>query len=136
MHEGQGEVWLSRYHCLERLGTGPLGVTWRARVFGLGGFEKDFAITRLRPSLSTDEAFLVRFVAAANAAARLTAARIARVQEVESEGDHCYLVCDLARGLDLALLNDLVKARGGGWPREAALALVLDVGETLVYAHG
>jgi serine/threonine protein kinase len=126
--ETKGAVWLGRYHCQERLSSGPLGEMFRARVFGLGGFEKDFAIRRLPAALCADEAFLQRFITAANAAARLHGERIARVQEVDAEDGIYYVVSDLARGLDLSRLGRL--------QRPAALCVVMDACDALIYAHG
>ncbi len=50
------DTFLGRYHCVERLGDAPLGDVWRAKVYGLGGFEKEFAITQLSVALSDDAA--------------------------------------------------------------------------------
>jgi serine/threonine protein kinase len=126
--ETKGAVWLGRYHCQERLSSGPLGEMFRARVFGLGGFEKDFAIRKLPAALCADEAFLQRFIAAANAAARLHGERIARVQEVDAEDGIYYVVSDLARGVDLS--------RVGRLARPSALCVVMDACDALIYAHG
>ncbi len=109
---------------------------FRARVFGLGGFEKDFAIRKLPAALCADEPFLQRFIAAANAAARLHGDRISRVQEVDAEDGAYYLVSDLARGLDLALVIELLRTRLTRLPRAAAIGAVIDACDALVYAHG
>ncbi|HEY7956897.1 MAG TPA: protein kinase, partial [Polyangia bacterium] len=130
------EIFLGRYHSLERLGSGPLGESFRGRLYGLGGFEKDFAITRIDRRLCQDPALIGRLVRAASLAAQLQAERLARIQTVDVEDGQYYLVCDLARGLDLALLCDLLAARGERLPRSGALSIALDVAEVLESCHG
>src|ERR1700742_1432771 len=101
MESDSRTFYLGRYNCIERLGTGPLGDTYRAKIYGVAGFEKQFAVKRLHPQLSADEGFVARFVTAAAAFAALESDRIARVHEVNAQGTHYYIVVDLVRGLDL-----------------------------------
>src|SRR5438876_11650130 len=70
--------YLGRYNCIERLGTGPLGETFRAKIYGVAGFEKQFAVKRLHARLCVDELFVARFVTAATAYSGLDHERIAR----------------------------------------------------------
>src|SRR5579871_684857 len=123
-----GEPLLGRYHCVESVRRGPLGETFRARVFGIGGFEKEFAITHLA---SDESGFLRRLARAATAAAQLQHEGIARVLELESDGARCFLVAELARGATCA---DLLRA--GPLPIAAALSIALDVCGAPASAHG
>src|SRR3954464_12183225 len=98
---GKRAFYLGRYNCIERLGAGLLGDTWRAKVYGVAGFEKQFAVKRLHAQLCQDEAFVSRFVKAATAYAALDHERIARVHEVNVQGAQYYIASDLIRGIDL-----------------------------------
>ena len=131
-----GELCLGRYHCLERLGSGPLGETYRARVYGIGGFEKEFSVQRLHEELGADATFLERLVRAASRAVELRGDRLVRLQEIDVDRGRYYLVADLVRGVELGLLVELLKAAGERLPFPCVLGIALDVAEGLLYAHG
>ncbi len=44
---------IGRYQLLEPIGGGPSGSVWRAKVFGVAGFERQFAVKRFHPDLTT-----------------------------------------------------------------------------------
>jgi serine/threonine protein kinase len=136
MDPAKRTFYLGRYNCIEQLGTGPIGETYRAKIYGVAGFEKQFAVKRLHPPLSEDEAFVARFVQAASAFAALEHPGIARVHEVNAQGAHYYIVVDLVRGIDLRRLLDLLQHRGEALAADAAMTIVADVAEALEYAHG
>ncbi len=127
--------YLGRYNCIEQLGTGPIGETYRAKIYGVAGFEKQFAVKRLFPQLGEDEAFVARFVQAASAFAALEHPGIARVHEVNAQGAHYYIVVDLVRGLDLRRLLDLLQQRCEALSADGAMTIALDVAAALEYAH-
>jgi hypothetical protein len=136
MDSGKRTFYLGRYNCIEQLGTGPLGETYRAKIYGVAGFEKQFAVKRLHPQLSEDESFVARFVQAASAFAGLENSRIARVHEVNAQGAHYYIVVDLVRGLDVRKMLDLLRQRGEALAPDIAMTIAADVAESLEYAHG
>jgi len=127
--------YLGRYNCVERLGHSPLGETFRAKIYGVAGFEKQFAVKRLHAALSSDEEFIGRFVNAATAYAGLDHDRVARVHEVNVQGAQYYVAVDLVRGVDLSRLLELLRQRGEALPTDVSLLLALDLAEGLEYAH-
>ena len=135
MDSNSRTFYLGRYNCIEQLGSGPLGETFRAKIYGVSGFEKQFAVKRLHLQLSADENFVTRFVQAASAFAALDHQRITRVHEVNAQGAHYYIVIDLVRGLDLRRLLDLLQMRGEALSADIAATIAIDVAEALEYAH-
>lgn len=127
--------YLGRYNCVERLGEGPLGETWRAKVYGVAGFEKQFAVKRLHSRLCEDEAFVASFVKVASTFASLDHDRIARVHEVNVQGAQYYVASDLVRGVDLAKLIEALGQRGEAFSPDAAMLIALEVAEALGHAH-
>ena len=127
--------YLGRYNCIDPLGEGPLGETFRAKIYGVAGFEKQFAVKRLHARLCADEEFVARFVNAATAYAGLDHERIARVHEVNVQGSQYYVAIDLVRGIDLQKLLELLRARGEAIPTDVALLIGLDLADALAYAH-
>ena len=135
MDPGKRTFYLGRYNCIELLGTGPIGETYRAKIYGVAGFEKQFAVKRLFPQLSEDEAFVARFVRAASAFAALEHEGISRVHEVNAQGAHYYIVVDLVRGLDLRRLLDLLQQRGEALAPDAAMTIAVEIAAALEHAH-
>jgi serine/threonine-protein kinase len=136
MDSGKRTFYLGRYNCVEQLGTGPLGDTFRAKIYGVAGFEKQFAVKRLHANLTADDPFVARFVPAASAFAALDHQRIARVHEVNAQGAHYYIVIDLVRGLDLRRILELLQQRGEAVPPDVAMLIGAEIAEGLEYAHG
>jgi hypothetical protein len=129
-----GEL-LGRHHCLERLGDGPLGVTYRARVYGIGEFVKEFALTAVDRDLCEDPGFRDRLVAAANRAAQLGGERLQRLFEVEQSGPRWYLVSELVAGVELGLLLELLRATGEPLGVAPGALIALEAAEALAGAH-
>jgi len=127
--------YLGRYNCVEELGTGPLGDQFRAKIYGVAGFEKQFSVKRLHASLCADEEFVARFVNAATAYAGLDHDRVARVHEVNVQGAQYYVATDLVRGVELGKLIAALGARGEALPTDVVLLVALDLAEALDYAH-
>jgi serine/threonine-protein kinase len=128
--------YLGRYNCLDQLGTGPLGETFRAKLYGVAGFEKQFAVKRIHADLCSDPAFVERFVKASTAAAQLTHERITAVHEVGAQGSRYFVAADLVRGIDVGQLVAGLKTRDEAITADAALTLAIDVLDGLAYAHG
>lgn len=128
--------YLGRYNCVEAIGQGPLGETFRAKIYGVAGFEKQFAVKRLPVTFSKDETIVRRFVTAATDYAALSHERIGRVHEVNVQGSQYYLAVDLVRGLDLGRVIEQLAALGERLSRQAILLIGLELAEALSYAHG
>src|SRR5262245_28554996 len=112
---------LGRYHCTESLSVGPLGETFRAKVYGVAGLEKQYALKRIDASLRVDPDVRRRLIEAAGRYATLEHDRIARLTEIHDEGDTLFLVVDLARGIDLPRLLANLKGRGESLPVEQCI---------------
>src|SRR5688572_15938821 len=95
---------IGRYHCTETLNQGPLGETFRAKVYGVAGLEKQYALKQVDALLRVDPELRSRLVAAARAYASLEHDRIARLTEIVDEGETLFFVTELSRGIDLPRL--------------------------------
>src|SRR5688572_12934996 len=82
-----------RYRLLDVIGQGSLTEVFKAKSFGVEGFEKTLVVKRLRGELGQDESFVARFVEQARLAVRLSHANVAQVVDlgrVETEVGHSY----------------------------------------------
>src|SRR5882724_11961118 len=68
-----------RYRLLERLGQGGMAEVFKAKSFGVEGFEKVLVIKRILPDLAKHPEFVDMFVHEAKLAVRLSHANIVQV---------------------------------------------------------
>jgi serine/threonine protein kinase/WD40 repeat protein len=122
-----GKRLLERYLITGKLGTGGMGVVYRARDEKLG---REVAIKMLQPGMVAGDDARSRFRREAKALAKMNHAHIASVHDViEQDGVDC-IVMELVAGESLA-----AKLRDGALPVREATTIVLQVAEALEEAH-
>jgi eukaryotic-like serine/threonine-protein kinase len=122
-----GKRLLDRYLITGRLGTGGMGVVYRARDEKL---DRDVAIKMLQPGVLAGDEARARFRREARALAKLNHAHIAAVYDViEQDGADC-IVMELVAGESLA-----ARLRPGALPVKEATTIALQVAEALEEAH-
>ncbi|MEZ4226029.1 MAG: protein kinase [Polyangiaceae bacterium] len=129
---------LGRYTLLDRLGVGAWSEVFKAKSFGVEGFEKTIVVKRLTPEFAADAAFVEDFVRAAKKAIRLSHANIAQVfdlgHEVGDAGHSYFLAGEFVAGVDLlSVLRSKVGA--DSLPLPLALFLVAQAAKALEHAH-
>jgi formylglycine-generating enzyme required for sulfatase activity/predicted Ser/Thr protein kinase/dienelactone hydrolase len=118
---------LGRYTILEVLGSGGMGVVYRARDERL---ERVVAIKVLLPGVLVGDEARRAFRKEALALAKLNHAHIAAVYDVGEQDGVDYLVMELVEGESLA-----AKIKGGAVPVKEATSILLQVAEALEEAH-
>jgi hypothetical protein len=134
--ESQAAERLGRYQLLEPIGAGPNGAVWRAKVFGVAGLERQFAVKRIAPELAASPASAATLSAAARAYGSLEHPRIARMSEFGVAQGQTFTAVELVTGLDAMRLTADAKIGGTGLPAGGALALVSQIARAVGYAHG
>jgi serine/threonine-protein kinase len=115
------------YEILEELGRGGMGVVYKARQKSLG---RVVAIKMMREARLSSESDRKRFLAEAEAAARLKHPNIVTVHEVGDQNGLPYIVMEYVEGRNLSQRL----AEGPLPPRDAA-RLVADVARAVQQAH-
>ena len=90
-----------RYQLMDRIAAGGMAEVFRAKVYGVEGFEKSIAIKRILPAFSSDPAFVDMFVREARLTVQLTHSNIVQVFELGKIGDRYYIAMELVDGWDL-----------------------------------
>lgn len=127
---------LGKYHLGESLGGGPTGEVFRARVYGVAGLEREFALKRFHPELLATDEGRERLRAALRLYASLEHPRIARLYESALDRSSAYIAVELVAGLDLGQLIAATHGRGEPLPAGAATALLSRAARAVGYAHG
>lgn len=90
-----------RYALLDKIGSGGMAEIYRAKTFGAAGFEKEFAIKLILPSLLDDTEFVDMFINEAKIAVSLYHANVVQVFDLgELEGQY-YIAMEFVNGMDL-----------------------------------
>ncbi len=127
---------VGRYQLLEPIGTGPTGSVSRAKVFGVAGFERQFAIKKFLPELTSTAATAQALSGAARQYGSLEHPRIARMSEFGVAQGQTYVAIEYVAGLDAMRLAAEAKLSGGPLPAGGALAVVSQAARAVGYAHG
>jgi Tol biopolymer transport system component len=122
----QGQV-LGRYRILEKLGSGGMGVVYKAEDTGL---KRAVALKFLTPEVADDPERLARFQKEAEALAALNHPNIVTIHSVEQDGDRRFLVMELVEGSDLAK-----RLPTGGFGRREFFDLAVPIADALAEAH-
>ncbi|MEO6777562.1 MAG: protein kinase [Kofleriaceae bacterium] len=127
---------VGRYQLLEPIGGGPDGSVWRAKVFGVAGFERQFAIKRFLPELAAAPASAQALSAAARSYGSLEHPRIARMSEFGVAQGQTFTAVELVIGLDLQRLVAESRLGIGAISAGGSLALISQAARAVGYAHG
>jgi hypothetical protein len=127
---------LGRYHLMEPIGGGPCGEVFRAKVYGVAGLERQFAVKRLFPAVVAAAKVPGQLSTAARAYGSLDHPRIARLAEFGVSSGVTFTATEMAPGLDLARLAADSQLAGRPILPGSALALVAQAARAVGYAHG
>ncbi|MBX3231767.1 MAG: protein kinase [Labilithrix sp.] len=134
-----------RYRLLERLGQGGMAEVFKAKSYGVEGFEKVVVIKRILPELAQSEEFVSMFIHEAKLAVRLSHANVVQVFDLGlapgtvhggmPTPDAYYMAMEYVNGLDLATLLARCRRSQTQVPIEMAVYVAAEVAKGLDHAH-
>lgn len=125
-----GKFYLTNY-----IAKGGMAEIYRAKSFGIGGFEKIFALKRILPHLSEDEKFLTMLTDEARLTVQLNHKNIVQVFDFGQMEKQYYLSMELVEGLDLINFIEEHDQKKQSIPVDICCYIASQVAEGLHYAH-
>jgi serine/threonine protein kinase len=133
-HIGEGTKF-GRYALLDKIGTGGMAEIYRAKTFGAAGFEKEFAIKLILPSLVDDEEFVEMFINEAKIAVSLYHANIVQVFDLGEIDSQYYIAMEYVLGKDLLEILARCAERNLKIPLNLVLFITMEMLKGLNFAH-
>ncbi|HSI02991.1 MAG TPA: serine/threonine-protein kinase, partial [Myxococcota bacterium] len=128
-------ITFGKYLLLERINVGGMAEVFKAKAFGVEGFERVLAIKRILPSMADDDEFINMFVDEARIAVQLSHANIVQIYELGKYENQYYIAMEYVSGKDLRQILDRFRKRKQTLPVPAAAYLTSKICEGLDYAH-
>ncbi len=124
-----------KYYLLDRISVGGMAEVFKAKAFGVEGFERLIAVKRILPSIAEDEEFITMFIDEAKIAVQLTHANIAQIFDLGKVGDSYFIALEYVAGRDSRTIFDRLRKNGQTVPIPMAAYITMKVCEGLDYAH-
>ncbi|MDX2052873.1 MAG: AAA family ATPase [Polyangiaceae bacterium] len=128
-----------RYQLTAPIGRGRVAEAFKAKSFGVEGFEKALVIKRILPEVAEDPARLTAVLHAARRSMRLSHANVAQVFDMGDVVDGAktshYLATEYVPGVTLSAVLERCRISGTGLPARVALFVATEVAKGLDHAH-
>jgi serine/threonine protein kinase len=124
-----------KYYLLERINVGGMAEVFRAKAYGVEGFERLVAVKRILPNIAEDKEFIRMFVDEAKIAVQLNHANIAQIFDLGVVDQAYYIALEHVHGRDLRAIFDRCRQKTEPMPIAQACFVIMKVCEGLDYAH-
>src|SRR3954470_2302695 len=128
-------VPFGKYYLLERINVGGMAEVFKAKTFGVEGFERLLAVKRILPNIAEDEEFITMFIDEAKIAVQLQHANIAQIFDLGKVDESFFIALEYVHGRDLRSIFDRMRNKGDSLPIAMASYVIMQVCEGLDYAH-
>jgi len=120
---------------LDRISVGGMAEVFKAKSYGVEGFEKIIAIKRILPTMGEDRDFIKMFIDEAKIAGQLAHANICQIFELgRIDGSH-FIAMEYIWGKDLLQIQNRLRKLKQPMPIAMACFSIAKVLEGLDYAH-
>jgi len=128
-------VPFGKYLLLDRISVGGMAEVFKAKSYGVEGFEKIIAIKRILPTMGEDRDFIKMFIDEAKIAGQLAHANICQIFELgRIDGSH-FIAMEYIWGKDLLQIQNRLRKIKQQMPIQMACFSIAKVLEGLDYAH-
>jgi serine/threonine protein kinase len=130
---------IGKYQVVERIATGDAAEIFKARLEGIAGFRRMFAIKRVRPHLARNAAYVQMIEEEARIAGMLNHGNIVQLLDLGRDGGAVYLVMEFVDGWDLGRVLERAMDRPHEGGEGLSVSVIAHMGvqilKALEYAH-
>jgi serine/threonine protein kinase len=124
-----------KYQILERIATGGMAEIYKAKLEGIGGFQRTFAIKRILPNLSQNSEYITMLVDEAKVAGLLSHANIVQILDLGQVDNIWYIAMEYVHGRDLGAVLRRARQKGLCLPVPHTVFIAIELLKGLEYAH-
>lgn len=126
---------IDRYELVAEIASGGMATVYLARLQGVGGFQRFFAIKRMHPHLGNEESFVQMFLDEARLVANIRHPNVVPVLEVGAGDSGYYLVMEYIEGDTFSTFLAKAVRENTRIPPGVSVKIVLDMLAGLHAAH-
>lgn len=124
-----------KYFLTDRIAIGGMAEIYKAKTFGVDGFEKSLAIKKILPHYSSDPNFVTMLTDEAKLVVHLSHPNIVQVYDLGRVRDDYFISMEYINGVNLRELVNRADELGESIPEPVCLYIVAEVCKGLDYAH-
>lgn len=124
-----------KYFLMERLAIGGMAEIYKAKTFGVDGFEKQLAIKKILPHYSADTEFIAMLTDEAKLVVKLSHTNIVQIYDLGKVGDDYYISMEFIDGINLREVLNRGKELNKKLPLPLCLFIISEIAKGLDYAH-
>ena len=123
------------YFLLEKLNTGGMAEVFKAKTFGVEGFERIVAVKKILPTIAEDKEFISMFIDEAKIAVQLQHANIVQIFDLGNINGDYYIAMEYVAGHDLRVIFDRCVRTNQKLDIGCVCYIISKICEGLDYAH-
>ena len=124
-----------KYYLLERINVGGMAEVYKAKAFGVEGFERLLAVKKILSSIAEDEAFINMFIDEAKISVRLNHPNIAQIFDLGMVDGSYFIAMEYIGGKDLKTIFERARRLGEKVSIPRICFLTMKICEGLAHAH-
>ncbi len=124
-----------KYYLIEKIAVGGMAEIYKAKTFGVDGFEKLLCIKRILPHCAADKDFITMLTDEAKLSVRLSHANIVQVFDLGKIGDDYFIAMEFINGINLRDVMYRCRELDKPVPQDIAVYIISEVCKGLDYAH-
>lgn len=124
-----------KYYLLEKLAVGGMAEIYKAKTFGVDGFEKQLVLKRILPHCCADKEFITMLIDEAKLSVVISHANVVQVYDLGKVGEDYFISMEYINGPNLRDIIYRCRERNIKIPAELAVYVVSEICKGLDYAH-
>jgi len=124
-----------KYFLLDKLAVGGMAEIYKAKTFGVDGFEKLLVIKRILPHCAADSEFITMLIDEAKLSVLLSHANIVQVYDLGKVGDDYFIAMEFISGVNLRDILYISREQKELIPHDIAVYIASEICKGLDYAH-